>query len=307
MSGQDGCQCAVGPAGPQGLQGLQGPSGPQGPQGIQGIQGSAGVVGMKGDVGPMGPQGPVGPSGLQGVAGLQGEPGPMGPIGLQGDVGPQGPVGAPGPMGPMGPVGPQGDVGPQGPMGLTGAQGDVGPQGVAGPQGPMGLTGPQGPMGPTGAQGPAGPAGVSGSTIVLVSDFGKLTPSAVSASSHLEPWVPSGVLSPGMSQAWLSATNSSVQEWIQFDLGSQVLLTSVFCSFANGRDGINPRVQVSNDGSNWAAAGNFVPADYGQVTVENFRNYRFSINLTNVYRYVRIISDPCPYLHYSFVQFFGAQ
>lgn len=36
------------------------------------------------------------------------------------------------------------------------------------------------------------------------------------------------------------------------------------------------------------------------------KHYSLKFNLTSTYRYVRISSDPCPYLFYSFIQFFGA-
>lgn len=268
--------------GPQGLQGLQGPAGPQGPQGIQGLQG---LCGSQGDVGPMGPQGPVGPSGLQGPAGPQGDAGDVGPQGLQGDVGPKGP------QGDVGPQGLQGDVGPQGPQGDVGPQG---PQGDAGPQGPQGDVGPEGPVGPAGSV-----------VTVLVPEFGKLTPASVSASSQTGAWAPEGTLTPGSSSAWMSSTDSEQSEWIQFHMSTQVLLTGLFCSFANGRDGLQTRVQVSNDGASWEDVANFNFEDYNVVTPENFRNYSLKLNLNNTYEYVRILSDPCPYLFYSFIQFFG--
>jgi hypothetical protein len=160
--------------------------------------------------------------------------------------------------------------------------------------------------GPVGPQGPAGATGASGSVTVVAPTFAKLTPNAVSASSQTGGWAPSGVLTPGMAQSWMSATDSGNQEWVEFDMLNQVLFTTVFCSFANGRDGINPRLLVSNDQVTWDAAGSFVPANYNAVTAENFRNYTFSVNLNQVYRYVRLVTDPCPYVFYSYVQFFGS-
>lgn len=243
----------------------------------------------------------VGPEGAQGVQGLQGPAGPQGPQGIQGAQGLQGIHGLQGLTGAVGPQGPVGPSGLQGPAGVAGSDGAVGPPGSNGAAGPQGVAGPAGPTGP------AGPEGAAGSVSVIVVEFGKLVPSAVSASSQTGAWSPAGVLTPGTTTMWLSGTDTGNQEYIRFDMGAPVLLTGLFCTFANGRDGLNTRIQASVDGAVWEPVAPFVPANYEPVTPENFRNYHLKLNLSKTYRHVQILSDAMPYMDYAFVQFFGTQ
>jgi hypothetical protein len=277
--------CCNGPQGPQGSPGQQGPPGQQGQPGPQGIQGPQGPCGLRGDVGP------VGPMGMPGQQGTVGSVGPMGP------AGPAGLDGLPGPVGPMGPVGLMGPVGADGPQGPAGMQGIMGPSGPSGPVGPSGLDGQQGPVGP------------AGEAVVLLSLFSNLNPVSATESSTTTnpPWPATGLLSPGTTDQWLSAANTGSPEWARYDMGARVLLTNMFCTFANGRDGSNPSIQVSNDLVSWTTVHVFNAAQYGAVTPQNFRNYQANFNLSETYRYVRLHSDPTVYCHYAYLQFFGKQ
>ncbi len=262
----------------------------------QGIQGPQGVQGQKGDKGDRGERGEPGERGIQGIQGIQGVHGVRGDIG---PVGPQGIAGERGPVGPAGPKGDQGEPGPVGPAGPKGDQGERGPVGPAGPKGDQGEPGPVGPAGPKGDQGEPG--------IQIVTAFGYLNPVSTSESSTTTnpPWPASNLLTPGTQDHWISEANRGVEEWARFDMGTRVLLVYMFCTFANGRDGTNPKIQVSNDGTTWITVHNFTAANYGAVTPQNYRNYQTPLNLSETYRFVRLQSDPTVYCHYSYLQFFG--
>jgi hypothetical protein len=134
--------------------------------------------------------------------------------------------------------------------------------------------------------------------------FGKLTPSAATLSSMAGGNTAANALSPGSSNLWMSAANTENQEYLQYDMGTTVLLTGLFCSFVNGRDGSSPRITASNDTTTWDTVHTFVSGNYSP-SVDGYRNYSAVINTSKTYRYVRVQSGPTVYCAYAYVQYFG--
>ncbi len=112
-------------------------------------------------------------------------------------------------------------------------------------------------------------------------------------------------MSPGTQTIWHSNINTGTPEWAKYDMGSPVLFTNMFCTFANGREGVSPRIEVSNDDQNWVTIHSFNPVNYSPITPENYRNYQATFNVSSTYRYVRLYSEPSPYCNYAYFQFFG--
>lgn len=252
--------------------------------------------------------------------------GDTGPTGANGNDGSQGPVGPVGADGVQGPTGPAGIEGSQGPTGSVGAQGPVGSTGANGAQGPTGPAGSNG-TGATGPTGPAGPAGASGSfssievvtnlntiTPVLRATVGAnsyiinatlLTPSSATASSNSPSWTADKALVKDSSW-WMSAVDSGNPEWIRYDFGSPVLVTGVYASFGNGRNGAGNKIQGSTDGTTWVDihtvdASKFIYNANG----DNQQTYSNYINASATYRYIRYYSAPSPYCLYDYIQYSG--
>ena len=261
--------------------------GSQGPQGIQG------------------PMGPMGPSGLQGLQGPQGIQGPAGPCGMHGKIGPTGPIG---PSGPMGPQGPQGLPGPKGTKGDGGffwkgewsAESDYFPDDVIEYKGTSYICIEENTNETPGDFGSWDILAKKGESTTLFGSFDLLNPVAVSTSTGNG----GGPATTPTRGVWVSDSNTGNEEWIQYDMGSEVLFTSMFCIFSNGRDG-TARIEVTNDETQWTIIHNFDSSKYNNSTTGNRKIYQANLLCSDPYRYIRLISKPTVYISYSYLQFFG--
>ena len=102
---------------------------------------------------------------------------------------------------------------------------------------------------------------IMGDVTILLSTFAKLAPTAETASSVEGGWVPAGVKTPGASTAWMSGTDTGNAEWIKLDMGAEKLVTHLYCTFANGRDGSDVKLQGSTDDATWDDLHDFVPGE----------------------------------------------
>jgi hypothetical protein len=114
------------------------------------------------------------------------------------------------------------------------------------------------------------------------------------------------MMSPGTQTLWVSAADTGNEEWASYDLGAPALLTNMFCTFANGRHGSNPKIQVSSDNSTWTTIHTLNSANFSDVTPQNYRNYQAALNTSSTFRYVRLHSDPTVYCNYAYLQLFGS-
>lgn len=249
-------------------------------------------------------RGPIGPTGPRGFQGFDGMPG------LQGAVGPQGPEG------PKGVMGSRGEMGPTGPRGYSGLDGDTGPQGIQGVTGPLGETGPQGLQGPTGHK-PNVSIQIDTSLtkvpiikFVVDDDFVVINgtpqnPTAITASSFVQPWVPSNTLTAD-SQWWVSESDTGNPEWLTYDFGpNKIYLTSVYLLSGNGRGGTNIRLQGSNDENIWTEL-DPLSNTWRFINATSLMEYTGQITgITDTYRYIRLYSDPTSYCLYDYVQYYG--
>jgi hypothetical protein len=151
-----------------------------------------------------------------------------------------------------------------------------------------------------GGPGPVGPVGPAGTSLVTFLPFGKLTATAAASTAQLDD---ESITFPGDESGW-EVVGSSKVESITFDFKVPVLVTHFFCTFRDGQSGLKVRIQASNS-KKWTDVHVFNPARFLPVTPDGFRNYSDVINVAKTYRYYRIISDPCPKLFYSYIQFFG--
>jgi hypothetical protein len=225
---------------------------------------------------------------------------------------------ASGQKGSRGPRGPHGHRGHRGFNGLVGQPGPTGPTGTG--SGADSSTGPTGPQGSTGSQGPTGPQGSSGfATVSVVTTYGTINPCIVVTGSDETSAIinsleitPSSVTSSSGSNPentltrnniyWMSLTDTGNPEWVRYDLGSAYLITGVFAVCGNGREGVNPKIQGSNDDSNWTTIHLF---DSGKWVYSTQQVYSNSITPTIPYRYVRLHSDQSPYCLYDYIQYIG--
>jgi len=234
----------------------------------------------------------IGPQGVQGAQGQQGEKGDDGIQGTQGMPGIQGP------HGPQGPMGYQGDPGSQGGQGIKGDKGDIGLQGN------IGLKGAQGDTGLKGGMGLKGDKGDPGEVNIIVSHFALLQPVSTLSSSTTPPHDSSFVLDPSSELGHHSGIDTGNNEWIQLNYQESVYVTGLYAVFANGRSGENVKLEGSEDGTTWETIHDFNPIKY-HVLPNNYVVYEDNIYSCTTYKYVRVLSDPVPYIFYKYLQLFG--
>jgi len=236
------------------------------------------------------------------MAGKDGEPGPAG---AQGEPGPAGAQGEPGP------AGAQGEPGP------AGAQGEPGPAGVQGEPGPAGVQGEPGPAGSNGSitnievvtnlntMSPILKVTVAGGDFVI--NGLPLTPVSATASSVTGAWNPTeAMIKDG--KWWMSGIDTNNQEWLRYDFGSSVVVTSVYASFGNGRRGANVKFQGSVDDSTWV---DIHTMDASKIVYnangDSQQTYCNAVTTLGSYRYIRLLSAASPYCLYDYIRYMGVQ
>jgi hypothetical protein len=240
--------------------------------------------------------------------------------------GKQGPPGEPGKPGRDGEQGLEGPPGPQGLQGIQGKPGARGPNGPPGKDG-SGNDGEQGPPGNDGAPGKQGPPGtfdgisvitnlntvtpiiqaISGDNVYVI-NASTITPVSTDASSVTGEWDSDNALDLN-GEWWMSDTNTDSEEWIKYDFGASVFITGIFASFANGRWGSNTVIQGSCDSLEWEDIHTIDKSIFmSNVNDTNQQTYSSYISgCTKSYRYIRLISDPCLYCQYDFIQYIGVK
>lgn len=208
-------------------------------------------------------------------------------------------------------------------LGADGAQGLPGNDGMDGADGAQGLPGNDGADGADGAQGPPGSfdnitviTNLNTMTPVLRANVGPdqyvinsslLTPVATSSSSVTSPWNPDNALVLDGAW-WMSGVDTGNEEWIKYDFGTPVLVTGIYASFGNGRNGAGNKIQGSTDDSVWVDIHTF---DFSKFiynangnSQQTYNNY---ISSDAAYRYIRLYSAPSPYCLYDFIQYTGVK
>jgi hypothetical protein len=106
---------------------------------------------------------------------------------------------------------------------------------------------------------------------------------------------------------WFSGISTGNDEWLEYDYGTPVRVMGVQAYVVNGRQGCNARVQGSNDEVVWTDlhSWDWTLQDY-DVPWAGWTTYNATFEASDPYRYVRMFSDPCPYLYYSWLEFQGA-
>lgn len=164
-----------------------------------------------------------------------------------------------------------------------------------------GGVGQQGPQGPQGPQGDTG-----GGSSTFYPPFGPIIPTSFTASSSAANSSSNvnNLGDPG-DDFWLSALDSTNPEFVTLDFSWAHLPTAVTLWFSDGRSGNNVRVEGSNNNSTWTT---LLLVDPTIATlVGSIRVYSAPLPInTTLYRYIRIYSDPSPYMHYHYIQIFGA-
>lgn len=120
-----------------------------------------------------------------------------------------------------------------------------------------------------------------------------MTPSATSASSITQPWVPSNVLLTAPNSYWMSLTDTGNNEWIQFTFTVVAGL---------GRNGLNNVIQGSNDGTTWTTLYTF---NFSQWSQGSEMTYKDVLTPAIAYKYVRYLSAASPYVLLDYLQFYG--
>lgn len=200
---------------------------------------------------------------------------------------------------------------------LQAQQGPAGPQGEPGEQGPTGSQGEPGPPGPSGGLDsmevvtslntmmPVLKATVGSTSFVLNARF--LTPNSVTSSSITGSWNPENTLVRDGAW-WMSGVDTGNPEWLQYDFGTPVLISSVYSSFGNGRHGSANKIQGSLDGSSWIDIHTVDASKFSyNLNGDGQTVYRNAIDSDTAYRYIRYYSGPSPYCLYDFIQYSGVQ
>jgi hypothetical protein len=130
-----------------------------------------------------------------------------------------------------------------------------------------------------------------------------------SSSSQSGGWSAADAEDPDFA-GWMSAVDSGNVEWLEYDLGAPYYLTGLQLYVVNGRDGSGEVIQGSNDESTWTTMYAVDPSLFtnnGPLAGDGDVAYTDSIQTTEAYRYVRMYSQPAPYLFYSWMQLNGTQ
>jgi hypothetical protein len=254
------------------------------------------LVTQGGEQGPPGEQGLQGPPGNDGEQGLQGIPGNDGEQGIQGP---------PGEQGIQGPPGNDGEQGPPGEQGIPGNDGDQGIQGIQGIQGTAGSFDNISVIVNLNTMIPIIKTTVGENSYILNASL--LTPVSTSSSSVTGAWNPVNALVRDASW-WMSGTDTGNEEWIKYDFGTPVLITGIYASFGNGRNGASNKIQGSTNNSTWVDIHTVDASKFaynlngdGQQTYSNY------INTDTTYRYIRLYSAASPYCLYDFIQYIGVK
>lgn len=134
-------------------------------------------------------------------------------------------------------------------------------------------------------------------------DVVQLTPVLASASSILDGSSPAQALWSDQA-GWMSEIDSGNPEWLRYDFGAAVVLTRVRAYMV---DGVSPMIQGSNDGETWTdiqALGEGSTFAAGPWRL--YASVDAAISTTSAYRYVRMYSEPTPFLYYAWLAFDGA-
>jgi hypothetical protein len=135
---------------------------------------------------------------------------------------------------------------------------------------------------------------------------GPLMPRAATASSVGGGWSPARAAFADQS-GWMSEIAADDGQWLQYDFGAPVVLTHVRAHAVAGRAGRNLVIQGSKDGSEWVdihALDN--EASFGAGPWHGYVTIDETISSSDAYRFVRLQSDPHPFLFYAYLGFDGA-
>lgn len=165
--------------------------------------------------------------------------------------------------------------------------------------------------GTPGPPGPPGPPGSGGGATSFTPPFGPVHPTTATASSSARPsdsqppFDVLNLLEPGEDKYWLSEIDTTNPESVTLHFSSQVYPTAITLWFSNGRFGANTRIQGSADNSTWTTLHTVEPSNATLVDTVCVYSAPLAVT-TGPYRYIRVISDPSPYMHYHYIQVFGA-
>lgn len=106
--------------------------------------------------------------------------------------------------------------------------------------------------------------------------------------------------------AW--GVDTSNPEWIRYDFGTPALISGIYASFGNGRNGAGNKIQGSSDASTWTDIHVVDAAKYVyNINGDSQQTYSNYINAPAAYRYIRLYSEPSPYCLYDFIQYIGVK
>jgi hypothetical protein len=118
---------------------------------------------------------------------------------------------------------------------------------------------------------------------------------SVTASSETQPWVARNILDTAPRTYWMSAIDSGRDEWVQTTYASPWVANHASIVLNNGREGVSPVLEGSNDGVTWTRLSSFNAFDYPN-DAENFRHVEVSFVNFTAYRIYRYHSMPSPYV-----------
>jgi hypothetical protein len=133
-----------------------------------------------------------------------------------------------------------------------------------------------------------------------------LTPEVATASSVAGGWTPAHAAWEDQA-GWMSEMNSGNPEWLQYDFGGPVVLTRVHAFAVNGRHGYRPMIQGSNDGTSWTDIHALGQEGTGRAPWTGYLEIDESISSATAFRYVRLYSQPMPFVYYAWLGFDGAK